>query len=60
MSLMLAACPCWGFAAIGADGDFRASVVDFDAYHTDFVASITYYINAYDADVAVSILHLLL
>ena len=42
-----------------SDNDFRASVADVDAYHTDFVASDTD-ISAYDADVAVSILQLLL
>ena len=41
------------------DTDIRAFVVDFDAYHTDFIASDAN-ISAYDSDVAVSILHLLL
>ena len=38
--------------------DFPAFAFDY-AYHTDFVASVAD-IDAYDADVAVSILHLLL
>ena len=42
-----------------SDTDFRASVAEIDAYHTDFVASDTD-ISDYDADVAIIILHLLL
>ena len=42
-----------------SDIDFRASVADVDAFHADFVDSDTD-ISAYDADVAISILHLLL
>ena len=42
-----------------SDSLFPAIIIDFDAYHTEFVASDAD-IYAHDADVAVSILHLLL
>ena len=47
------------FQILVSDTDFRASAVDVDAHLTDFVTSDTD-ISAYDAAVAISILHLLL